>query len=203
MRIAVLLFLTVAVTACAGTGGAWPSLAPRSIEKTVASGMDASIIVASTAQSLPPSHSPPPQPMSTSPTSDLTRQLLPPRVPSPDIADVAARLSTIERDRTDLAARITSQLAATRSATAARGTKTEGDAWSKAQLETTRLERLGSQVSDLYDRLDVIAGTLAEAGANGAEVAGPLKTTGQAIGRVRALEAEVSAGLAAADSAKH
>lgn len=182
MRLAVLLFLPAIVTGCAGTGGAWPSLAPRPIEKATPGDVTSPMVIASAAPAL-----------STSLTPALT-----PHPSSPDIADVAARLSTIERDRTELAARVTAQLAETRSAVVARGMKTEGDAWSKAQLEVTRLDRLGSQVSDLYGRLNAIAGTLAEVAANGGEVAGPLKATGQAIGRVRALDAEVNAGLAKA-----
>lgn len=125
-----------------------------------------------------------------------------PAVPSPGLTDVAARLATIERDRVALDVRVSAQLATLRSAMAARGRQTEGDAWSKAQLESSRLDRLGNQASDLHDRLNVIAGLLAEVGATGTDIAGLFGTTGQTINRVRALEAEVAAGVNAANPAK-
>ena len=205
MRVAVLLFFTASITACAGTGGAWPSLAPRPIEKAVSGGAisPTTIALATPAPLQLPSRPSLPlsQPLPSLLTQTVPQQPFVSPLSSPDIADVAARLSTIERDRIDLAARVAAQLAETRSAVAARGTKIEGDAWSKAQLEVTRLERLGSQATDLHDRLDMIAGTLAEVAASGVEVTGLLKATGQAIGRVRALDAEVSVVLARASSA--
>lgn len=170
------LLVVILATACAGKGGSWPSLARRPVEGPIPVVVTALAGQASVAPA--------------------------PEAPPPAIADVAARLSTIERDRVDIGMRIATQLAATRSAAAARGSRTDGDAWSKAQLESSRLERLGNQASDLHDRLDAIAGMLAEVGATGADVATPLKATGQSIGRVRALEAEVTAGVAAAAPAK-
>ena len=185
-----LILVVVLVSACAGKGGVWPSLARRPIEGSVpitaAVPTDPSVTVAAFAVSPPAVVTPPPAVAA----------------PPPTVADVAARLAIIERDRADLATRVLAQLAMTRRAAAARGSRNEGDAWSKAQLETTRLDRLGNQAGDLHDRLNIIAGMLAEAGAAGADIASPLKATGQAIDRVRALEAEVAAGMAGESSAK-
>ncbi|MGI4880412.1 MAG: hypothetical protein ACRYG4_23340, partial [Janthinobacterium lividum] len=82
-----------------------------------------------------------------------------------------------------------------------KGSKADSEQWAKAQLELTRLERLGSQLGDLREKLDAIAGKLAAAAGDGADVTMPLKATGGVIGRVDVLQAEFDAGYAAASSA--
>lgn len=186
------IFILLAMTACAGCGGGWPSLARRPIEGpapataeprkcAVATGPASclpAIPAAVAAQSTPP---PPPPP--TSPVA---------------IDDVPATLAVIDRDLTDAAARLTEQRTkATAAATAARGGATGSPAWTTAQLELTALDRIGNQVGDLRERLDKVAGTLAAASAGGSDVTVPLAATGRLIARVSALQADYDGAAAA------
>ena len=169
------IFLVFLATGCAGNGGSWPSLARRPIE-----GMR----VPPTAKAV----SAPVTPM-TLPTAAPVPAPLPPA-----LGDVPAQLATIDRDAAHLGTRIGDQRgAAADAATAAKGSKADSEAWAKAQLELTRLERLGNQVGDLRGRLDAIAGELAAAAAGGSDVAVPLKATGTVIGRIDAIQAEFEA----------
>lgn len=98
--------------------------------------------------------------------------------------DAAARLASLERDITTLAARLTTQRETAR---AARGVAADGEAGAAAEIERSRTDRLTSQVSDLRDRLDALAGDLARQAASGGEVAPLLTRTGTAIERLEAL----------------
>ena len=119
-------------------------------------------------------------------------------VPPVAIDDVAGKLAVIDRDLTDVAARLAEQRAATGAAVAAgRAAGTDSTAWAKAQLEVTALDRIDNQIGDIRDRLDAIAGTLAAASAGGSDVGAPLAATGRLIARATALHADY-AGAAAA-----
>jgi len=172
------IFLVFLATGCAGNGGSWPSLARRPIE-----GMR----VPPTAKAV----SAPVTPVT--PVTLPTAATVPAPLP-PALGDVPAQLATIDRDAAHLGTRIGDQRgAAADAATAAKGSKADSEAWAKAQLELTRLERLGNQVGDLRGRLDAIAGELAAAAAGGSDVAVPLKATGAVIGRIDAIQAEFEA----------
>lgn len=177
MRSFLILFALVA-TGCAGKDGTWPSLARRPIE------------------------GPRPSAVTAVPTAaPIATPALPAALP-PAIGDVPAQLATIDRDAGNLGTRMGEQRATVTDAVrAAKGSKADSEQWAKAQLELTRLERLGSQLGDLHEKLDVIAGKLAAAAGSGADVTAPLKATGVVIGRVDALQAEFDAGYAAAASA--
>ena len=179
--------LLILVTACAGRGGAWPSLARRPIEGPAASvtgnGKCASAVQPSCAPQVAAIEAPPATATPTAPVA---------------IDDVAARLAVIDRDLTDAAARLTAQrTTAAAAATVARGAKPDSDAWSKAQIETTALDRIGNQVGDIRSRLDAIAGTLAAANAGGTDVAALLVNTGRLIARTIALQADYDKAAAA------
>ena len=176
MRV-LLILLVLAIGGCAGSGGTWPSLARRPIEGPAAGASRPPVIATAIAPAI---------------------ALAPPLPPA--ISDARARVATIDRDLADLASRVATQTAASATAAAAARGQTEGDAWAKAQLEATRLERLGTQAGDLRDRLDTIAGTLAETAAAGVDVSAILQTTGRAIERARKLEAQ--AGLALTDTSR-
>ncbi len=172
MRKSVLLLLLL-VAGCAGKDGTWPSLARRPIE-----GPRPGAVAAVAA---PPVQAP---------------------VVPAAIGDVPAQLATIDRDAANLDTRITEQRAATAaSAAAARGTRPDSEARAKAQLDLTRLERLGSQLGDLRGRLDGIAGKLAATAEGGTDVVAPLKSTGASIIRLDAQIAEFDAAYSAASAA--
>ena len=117
----------------------------------------------------------------------------------PELADADARLSSVERDVSAFAARLAPQLAATaKAATAGRGAAQDSDAGSTAQLEISRLDRLGGQAGDLRDRLNSLAGDLARRGAPGTAFA----RIGAAIERVEALRAEQAKAYAAASASR-
>ena len=165
-----LLLATLVIAACAGPGGRWPSLGKRPIE--------------------------------TMPFPAEAAAAVPPPVAAPaggprDVGDVALRVAAIAREGDDLAGRIADQTAITRAAVAARGRRRDGEAWAKAELETSRLERLGNEAGDLRGRLDGITGDLAAAAASGTDVTLVLKAAGAAIIRATALQAQVTAALAA------
>ncbi len=171
-----LILLVAAVAGCAGKDGTWPSLARRPIEG--------------------------PRPGAAAVTPPPAAPGVPAPVVPVAIGDVSARLSTIDRDAANLGTRIGEQRAtAADAAAAAKGTKPDGEAWAKAQLELTRLERLGNQLPDLRAKLDAIAGELAAAAATGTDVAEPLPATGAVIGRVAALQAEYDTTYARASTA--
>jgi hypothetical protein len=173
-----LILLALIVTGCAGKDGTWPSLARRPIE------------------------GPRPLAVAAAPAAAATATPAPPAALPPAIGDVSAQLATIDRDAGNLGTRIGEQRTAVADAArTAKGLKADSEQWAKAQLELTRLERLGSQLGDLREKLDAIAGKLAAAAGGGADVTAPLKATGVVIGRVDALQAGFDAGYAAAASA--
>lgn len=182
------LSLVIVLTACSGGGGSWPTLARRPIEgPPLATAAPRRCAAAPGPASCLPA--------STSSTVGGPAAPLPPSAPVA-IDDVAAKLTVIDRDLTDAAVRLTAQRATATAANAARGRRTDGDAWAKAQVELTALDRVGNQVVDIRDRLDAIAGTLAAANAGGADVAAPLITTGRLIARATALTAEYDTAAA-------
>ncbi|UAJ10452.1 hypothetical protein [Polymorphobacter megasporae] len=182
---AFLLLLAFVATGCAGKDGTWPSLARRPIEGSRPSAAAVGTPVATAAVVTAPAAVPPPATGA-----------------GAAIGDVPAQLATIDRDAENLGTRIGEQRAATaEAAKSAKGTKADSEEWAKAQLELTRLERLGNQLGDLRGKLDGIAGKLAAAAGGGADVAAPLKATGAVIGRVDALQAEYDASYSAASMA--
>jgi len=123
---------------------------------------------------------------------------LPPAVASAvPVDDIPARLAVLDRDLGDAGSRLDRQATVTQAAARAAGTTTEGPLWSTAQIEMSALDRIGSQIGDLHDRLDAVAGTLAEASAGGTSVAGLLDQTGRMLARAAALQAKYTAKRAA------
>ncbi len=113
------------------------------------------------------------------------------------IDDIASRLAVIDRDLTDAAARLAAQRTAATAATAkARAAKADSEARTQAEVERTALDRVGNQISDIRDRLDAIAGTLAAASAGGGDITAPFATTGRLIARATALQADYTAAAA-------
>lgn len=110
-----------------------------------------------------------------------------------DTSDAAARLASIERDLTALKDRLETQLAVTVPRAGA-----TGDAAAAAEIELTRLDRLGGQAAALRERLDAVAGDLARRSAGGSDVAAMLSRTGAAIEQVETLRAKQAAAFAAA-----
>ena len=101
--------------------------------------------------------------------------------------DAAARLASLERDITTLTTRLTAQRETARAASAARGSGANDEAGATAEVERSRLDRLNSQITDLRDRLDALAGDLARQAAGGGDVGPLLARTGTAIERLEAL----------------
>ena len=171
VRSALLPLLSLA--ACAGApAGDWPSLALRPGEA---------------------------QPLVSRPAAAGRGAAAPVTTPVPvdAVRDAEARAGSLERDVAAYEKRLRAQLADT----AAAGSRTGPDAASSAQLELTRLDRLGSQAGDLRDRYDELAGDLARQAAAGSDVSVLLARIGKGIDRVEALHAEqakASAGTKAA-----
>ena len=160
MRFAPLLLL--GLTGCAATAdGQWPSLARRPGE--VESGA-------------PAGPAPPEPAVATASPGD----------PAP-VAVAASRTVDAAREFAEVEARWQRQRGVTEAAVAAgRGAAPSSAAWAKAQLELTRLERIGAEIADLRDRADAIAGDLAQAAARGSDVAAALAATGSLIVRIDA-----------------
>ena len=118
-------------------------------------------------------------------------------VPVDAVRDAEARASSLERDVGAYEKRLRAQLADT----AAAGGKTGADAASTAQLELTRLDRLGSQAGDLRGRYDELAGDLARAAAAGSDVSVLLTRIGKGIDRVEGLRAEQARAYAGTKAA--
>ncbi|WP_419815674.1 hypothetical protein [Glacieibacterium sp.] len=160
------ILLVLLLSACAPTtAGPWPSLARR------------------------PGEAAPLVPRPAAPPAVAASAAAP-----ADTGDASARLSSIERDITSYEARLKTQLATTAAAVAKRGAARTGDDAAAAEVEATRLERLGGQAGDLRERLNALAGDLARRGADPALLA----RTGKAIDRIEALRAEQAKGFAAA-----
>lgn len=157
------LALLLFLPACAATAeGEWPSLARRPGET-----QSAATVMAAAA---------------------------PTTVPAADAGAVtvaASRVATIARDFDNLMTNWRRQRGDTEAAvTAARGAAASSAPWARAQLELTRLERLGSEMADLRTQADTVAGDLAVAGSSGAEVKPALDRAGQLIARIEAARAE-------------
>lgn len=164
MRPTLLLLLTTA--GCAATAdGEWPSLARRPGE------------IESGTRAAPPLQAAAPE-------------TTVPEAPAGDAAPVAVaagRTAAAAREFDEVEARWQSQRGATEAAvSAARGAAPSSQAWSKAQLELTRLERIGAEIAELRDRTDTIAGDLAQAAAQGSDVQAALAATGTLIARIEA-----------------
>lgn len=184
--------LLILVTACAVRGEAWPSLAARPIEGPASAGTGR-------CAAAKPTCAAPLAATGASPAAAAgTLAAVPTVSVATDDVDVAARLVVIDRDLTDAAVRLTTQRAmATTAAAAANGAKPDSEAWSKAQIELSALDRIGNQIGDIRGRLDAIAGTLAAASAGGTDVAAPLVHTGRLIARTIALQADYNTAAAA------
>ncbi len=168
IRVAPLLLSATLLAGCAATAdGEWPSLARRPGE-----------IEAGT-------RGPSPEPAA--PAAVAT----PATVPDDGaVNEAAARIADISKEFTDVEARWQKQRVETETALAgAERAAPNTPAWSKAQLELTRLERLGATIGELRDRANVVAGDLAQASARGSDVKGPLDSAGTLIGRIEAARA--------------
>lgn len=171
------------VVACAASDGIWPTLARRPGEVTPMVPRPASGAERPTNVVAP----------------DTPQMAETPRPVPVAIDDVTAQLNTLARDLDDVAARLKQQQGALETATVrARNAAPDSDARGTVEVETTRLERIGGQVADLRDRLDAIAGTLADAAASGTDVTGQIKTAGGLIARTRGLADSVKAAMPAA-----
>ena len=152
--------LLLATAGCAATAdGQWPSLARRPGE--VESGVRAA-------------PGPPAPAVAEAPTGDAA-----------PVAVAAGRTAAAAREFTEVEARWQRQRTTTEAAVAAaRGATPSSAPWAKAQLELTRLERLGAEIAELRDRTDAIAGDLAQAAAQNSDVAAALAATGAQIARI-------------------
>lgn len=167
MRIALssALAACLLLTACAGAGGNWPSLARRPAEK-IAAGLSAPEVEGMSADAAT-------------------------AAPSSTATIAVARISDADRDLAAIEARWKRQRAATEAAVVtARNAARDSDAWSGAQLELSRFGKIGAQAADARERLNAIAGDLASAAASGTEVSASLTATGRLIARADALLAD-------------
>ncbi len=107
------------------------------------------------------------------------------------VVTAAARIADIARELAEVEGRWARQRGATDTAlAAARGAAPSTAAWSKAQLELSRLERLGATMGELGERTNAIAGDLAQASAAGSVVKPALDSAGALLGRIEAARAE-------------
>ncbi len=110
---------------------------------------------------------------------------------------IAGRIAEAARDLSAVAKRWDQQQTATAAAVAAaRGAPDSSEVAVKAQLEISRLERIGAQIGDLRARLDAIGGDLALAAADGRDPKVALRDVGELIGKVEALRREHLAAAA-------
>lgn len=116
--------------------------------------------------------------------------------PARPVGDAAAtavatgRTADIAREFGDVEARWQRQRGVTDAAVAAARRAAPSDpAWAKGQLELTRLERIGAEITELRDRADAIAGDLAQAAAAGNDVKAAVEGTGALITRIETARA--------------
>ena len=158
------LAVLLSLAACSA-GGDWPSLARRPGESAPL-----------------PEAAPTTAPVETPVTTAAS---------GPAPAVTSGRLAEATRDFAGIEKRWQTQSAATETAVAAaRGTSAGNPAATKAELELSRLDRVGAQIADLRTRLDGIGGDLALSAASGADVASMLRELGALIARVETLRAE-------------
>jgi hypothetical protein len=162
------LLVLLLLPACASNAdGEWPSLARRPGEITAAE--EAAEPAATTAQATPATQA----------------------TPSTIATAAAARIADAARELQEVETRWQRQRTATQAAVGAAGNAARNSSpWATAQLELTRLERVGAEAADLRDRLDAVAGDLAVAAAGGNDVAGPLRQAGEVIGRIDTLRSQ-------------
>lgn len=122
----------------------------------------------------------------------------PPAAVPDAVRDAATREASLDRDVVQYEKRLRAQLADT----AAASGKTGSDAEATAELELTRLDRLGNQATDLRDRYNELAGDLAREAATGGDVVKSLARIGAGIDKVEALHAEQRTAYAAAQAAR-
>jgi hypothetical protein len=104
---------------------------------------------------------------------------------------IAGRMVEASREIAAVAKRWQRQQAATASAVAAaQGAADSSEGAVKAQLELSRLDRIGAQISDLRTRLDAIGGDMALTAADGQETGAALRELGGLIGTVEALRTD-------------
>lgn len=159
--------IVLMLSACAaGAEGEWPSLARRPGE--VESG---STLVEAT---------PPAEPAATGPAGNAAVPVV-----------AIGRIDEAARNFEQVSTRWKQQSSATQAAVAAaRGAAVSSQPWSHAQLELTRLERLGAELSDLRSQLGAVAGDLAVASTQGVDVKAALDRAGALIARVDAARDE-------------
>ena len=117
--------------------------------------------------------------------------------PSATVRDAATRQASLDRDVIAYEKRLRAQLA---DSAAANG-KAGADAKADAEVQQTRLDKLGSQAGDLRDRFNELAGDLARQAAAGTDVQSALVRVGTGIDRVEALRAEQAKAFASARTA--
>lgn len=168
MNRSALYAILLMLPACAATAeGEWPSLARRPGEAESGS---------------PAAEAPPPvtDPGATGPAGAMI---------SPAVA--VGRIDEAARNLEQISARWQRQSTETQTAVAAaQGTAVGSQPWSRAQLELTRLERIGAELADLRDQLDAVAGELAVASTQGGDVKSALDRAGALIARVEQARAE-------------
>ena len=83
-----------------------------------------------------------------------------------EASDGTERLASIARDLDDADRELQQQRGiAERAAGRVAAAGLDEDAWATAQLELTRLDRIGSRIADLRERVDGVAASLGDAGA--------------------------------------
>jgi len=161
--------LLLLLPSCAAADGEWPSLARRPGEVAAA---------AAPAPAAPAAEAPVDAGAGTAADTGAA-------------AVAAGRIAEAARDFEQVAARWERQRGETQTAVAAaRGAAASSPAWARAQLELTRLERLGADLADLRDRLDAVAGDLALATSRGGDVRAVLGDAGALIGRIETARAD-------------
>jgi hypothetical protein len=109
-------------------------------------------------------------------------------VPVP--AAIAARIDAAGREAGEIAERLKAQIAAV---AASPGGKTGSPGWAGLQLQISRLEKIGNQLTEARRMADAIAGDLAAAGADAA-------AAGAIIARIESLRVEYQAAFDAAQA---
>jgi hypothetical protein len=172
--------LFVAVTGCAATAdGEWPSLARRPGE---IEGGSRGVPVAAAGGAAAPAAATPAPPAPGAIASGAAD--------SPAVDAAAARIADISREFGEVEARWQRQRTLLDAAVAAASRAApDTPEWSKAQLELTRLERLGATMAELRDSANIIAGDLAQGAAAGSDVGAALASAGTLLDRLEAARA--------------
>lgn len=184
--------LTMIMAGCAATDGDWPSLRTPEEKQALAQGKPLSTASAAPAAAAPESAASAPVSASV-PASSATS------APTPALSALAARLAEERRDFDVSYARWEKQKQAVDTAVAAAtGAAPASEAWSKAQLELSRLSQAGAKFDEIRTTTNRVAGDLAVLAVSGMDVSATLGDTGRLIRRVdEALEQHRAAAEAA------